>query len=137
MLGRPHVPGRASIDADDLAFHLVKRRRALGRDCQRLVAVIVRLGEGDGLETFVSDRDRRRGDVDPARLYGREEAIERDVDDLDLGAKPFCNGIHQIDLEADELARIVLELPRHVADVRADRERLLSRGGQHRPPENR
>ena len=56
------------------------------------------------------------------RLDCGEEAVERDVDDLDGTAEPRADLLREIDLEADELARGVLELPGDIADVGADDE---------------
>ena len=100
------------------------REPARRGDGQRLVAVVVGLGEAHLLQPLGGDGDRRHRHVDAARLHRREEAVERDVLDLDLAAELLGHLVHEVDLEADEGARLVLELPGHVADVGADLQRF-------------
>ena len=53
-------------------------------------------------------------------------------DDLDGHAEALGDLLREVDLEADELALLVLELPGHVADIRSELHggRLGPRGGQ-------
>ena len=58
--------------------------------------------------------------MDATRLDRREQAVERDVVDLHGFARTFGHFVDQVNLEADDLARGVLELPGYVAHVGPD-----------------
>ena len=94
-------------------------RLVLGAHEQRLVGVEVGVGEVDLLVALVGDRDRGGDDVAFAGGQRPEDAVERQVEDLEL--EPFVLGDRpdEIDVVAGLLAVGSLELEGLVRRVRA------------------
>ena len=64
-----------------------------------------------------------------------EQAVERNVDDRHVHAEPLADLVDEVDLEADEVAVGVLELPGHVADIGAELDLGGLRPERRREPE--
>ncbi|MNF18350.1 hypothetical protein D3C80_2223780 [compost metagenome] len=50
-------------------------------------------------------------------MHGTEQAVERNIDELEGFPGALCHFFDDIDLEADEFTFGVLKLPGHVANV--------------------
>src|SRR6185369_15758015 len=114
------VSGRAGLNADAQVLQVVEARYLrVGLDRDQLVRVEVRRGEVHRLLALVGDRDRRDEQVAVALLERVEDAFPRRVDELDLEAGLRGDGADDVDVEADDLAFLVLRLERRVGGVGA------------------
>jgi hypothetical protein len=59
----------------------------------------------------------------------REQTIKVNIGEFDGFTEPFADFVDQIDLEADDIAALILKLPGYVTDIDADREIGGNRSG--------
>src|SRR3954452_10759549 len=126
---RPDVVGAggAELDADLLAGEVVEALdRGVLADQQRLRGVEVGVGEVEHLLAVIGDRHAGRSHVTLAGVEGLPglDALERRVEDRLLEVQLLRDQVHHVDVEADDLAALVV-LERLVGQVGADRQGAL------------
>jgi hypothetical protein len=113
------------VDADALDAGILTRH-----DCRRRIIIFV--GEIDGLFAFLGDRDRGIDHIELAGDQRRNDPVEVLVDELALGLQLVADGVHDVDVEAAELAAGVDRLERRIGGVGSNADGLLILGDGQR-----
>ncbi|MNC29827.1 hypothetical protein D3C75_780930 [compost metagenome] len=126
--------------ANFLTFERVNRIHfGVVRHHDGLLCREVRRGEIDHCFTLVGDGDAGNNNVAIARIQGGENTFPRRVNQFDIKAFHFCDGLDDVDIEAFQLLLAVFKFKWTVSAARADHISLLrgvggsENGGNHAP----